>query len=267
MSGGVWWSNLPPPDPWHAKFVSVPLCRSPSLCRVSWRYQMLALFPSLFQWQVQLSLPISHNWCPDRCMSSSSRGVYFWGGWLYHNFALDTPDLALLHINYKEVLAQVFAVFRWAPCWANQHVIIHSDNEAVPAQPAHICQYAALLARSLKTTSIPNYRVVTTISSCWVNTTSGWGIKRLGISFGSIFLLFSTIIHLTHDEKSDWSRAFNQFTITCELDMINAISAAHIAFIMSSSTSAWLPSPLECSPQKQNGWTLCFCFWGWIIFR
>ena len=39
----------------------------------------------------------------------------------------------------------------------------------------------------------------------------------------------------------------------CELDTINAISAADIAFIMSSSTSAWLLSPLECSPQKQNG--------------
>ena len=56
------------------------------------------------------------------------------------------------------------------------------------------------------------------------------------------------IIHQTHYEKSDWSRAFNQFTIACELDMINAISAADIAFIMSSSTSAWLLSPLECSP-------------------
>ena len=33
--------------------------------------------------------------------------------------------------------------------------------------------------------------------------------------------------------------------------MINAISAADIAFTMSSSTSAWLLSPLECSPQKQ----------------
>ena len=48
----------------------------------------------------------------------------------------------------------------------------------------------------------------------------------------------SIIIHQTHYEKSDWSRAFNQFTISCELDMINAISAADIAFIMSSSTSA-----------------------------
>ena len=61
------------------------------------------------------------------------------------------------------------------------------------------------------------------------------------------------IIHQTHYEKSDWSRVFNQFTIACELDMINEISAAGIAFIMLISTSAWLPSPLECSPQKQNG--------------
>ena len=63
------------------------------------------------------------------------------------------------------------------------------------------------------------------------------------------------IIHQTHYEKSDWSRAFNQFTIhvACELDTINVISAADITFIMSSSTSAWLLSPLECSPQKQNG--------------
>ena len=31
------------------------------------------------------------------------------------------------------------------------------------------------------------------------------------------------------------------------------------------STSAWLLSPWECSRQKQNGWTLRFCFWGWIM--
>ena len=34
-------------------------------------------------------------------------------------------------------------------------------------------------------------RVVTKISSCQVNTTSRWGKKQLGVSFGSIFLLFS----------------------------------------------------------------------------
>ena len=78
--------------------------------------------------------------------------------------------------------------------------------------------------------------------------------------------LLRIIIHQTHYEKSDWSRAFNQFPIACELDMINVISAADITFIMSSSTSAWLLSPLECS-QKQNGWTLRFCFWGWIMWK
>ena len=36
----------------------------------------------------------------------------------------------------------------------------------------------------------PN-RVVTKISSCRVNTTTRRGVKRLGISFGSIFVLFS----------------------------------------------------------------------------
>ena len=80
-------------------------------------------------------------------------------------------------------------------------------------------------------------------------------------------LWFVIIIYQTNYEKSDWSRAFNQFTTACELDMINAISAADNAFIMSSSMSAWLLSPLECSRQKQNGWSLRFCFWGWIMWK
>ena len=69
----------------------------------------------------------------------------------------------------------------------------------------------------------------------------------------AMLLIIVIVIHQTHYEKSDWLRAFSQFTIACELDMINAISAADIAFIISSSTSAWLLSPLECSPRKQNG--------------
>ena len=36
---------------------------------------------------------------------------------------------------------------------------------------------------------------------------------------------------------------------------------------MSSSKSAWSLSPLECSPQKQNGWTLRFCFWERIMWK
>ena len=59
------------------------------------------------------------------------------------------------------------------------------------------------------------------------------------------------IIHQTHYEKSDWSRAFNQFTIACELDMINAI--VHVKFNVclvtkplgvSSSETKWLNASL-----------------------
>ena len=71
--------------------------------------------------------------------------------------------------------------------------------------------------------------------------------------WNTMFITAVCVIHQTHYEKSDWSRAFNQFAIACEFDMINAIFVADIAFIMSSSTSAWLLSPLDCSPQKQNG--------------
>ena len=99
----------------------------------------------------------------------------------------------------------------------------------------------------------------------WITLVRGpiWRIHSL-----TLIISWNTfIIHQTHYEESDWSRAFNQFTIACELDMINAISAADIAFIMSSSTSAWLLIPLESSPQKQNGWTLRFCLWGWVMWK
>ena len=43
-------------------------------------------------------------------------------------------------------------------------------------------------------------------------------------------LLSNIIIHHTHYEKSDWSRAFNQFTIACDLDMINAICCRYCIY-------------------------------------
>ena len=56
-------------------------------------------------------------------------------------------------------------------------------------------------------------------------------------------IIIVIIIHQTHYEKSDWLRAFNQFTIACEPDMINATSATDIAFIISSSKSAGYQVP------------------------
>ena len=42
----------------------------------------------------------------------------------------------------------------------------------------------------LEKKSIYRYRVVTEISSCWVNTTSRQGIKQLWNSFGSVSSIF-----------------------------------------------------------------------------
>ena len=58
-----------------------------------------------------------------------------------------------------------------------------------------------------------------------------WNTSEKNVDWIKIkIVLIKIIIHQTHYEKSDWSRAFNQFTIACELEMINAISAADIAF-------------------------------------
>ena len=61
-----------------------------------------------------------------------------------------------------------------------------------------------------------------------------WKHEPTGECFHSFFQFskISTSVSVTQRnmesiyEKSDWSRAFNQFTVACELDMINAISAA-----------------------------------------
>ena len=57
-------------------------------------------------------------------------GGYFRGDWFYHNCSVDSPAWSSLHINHKETLAIALAATRWGKLWANQRVIIHSDNQA-----------------------------------------------------------------------------------------------------------------------------------------
>ena len=65
----------------------------------------------------------------DACRAAA--GCFFRGDWLYHNFAVDSPEHAQLHINHKETLAIVLAAKRWHKRWANKHIVIHihSDNK------------------------------------------------------------------------------------------------------------------------------------------
>ena len=84
----------------------------------------------------------------------------------------------------------------------------------------------------------------------------------------ALFSLFRT--HQTRYEKSDWSTAFNQFTVACELDTINAISAADVAFQVClvtkplelfSSETEWLnSSPLFVNVRMYNKTIIEFGF-------
>ena len=67
----------------------------------------------------------------DAC--STAIGAYFQGDWVYSYLPADAPQVAPMHINYKEAFAIYIAGRRWAPFWANHHVIIQCDNEAAVA--------------------------------------------------------------------------------------------------------------------------------------
>ena len=62
----------------------------------------------------------------DSCTVGAG-GVYE-GDWFYINWDIDWPLVSQLHINSKEILAAYLAVCRWAPCWENKRIYIHSDN-------------------------------------------------------------------------------------------------------------------------------------------
>ena len=64
----------------------------------------------------------------DACYEAA--GVFFNGDQGYYNFFAESPAMSDLHINYKEVLAVIFAAERWAPLWSCKHVIIHSGSQA-----------------------------------------------------------------------------------------------------------------------------------------
>ena len=38
------------------------------------------------------------------------------------------PGIARSHINVKETMAVILAIYHWAPSWQGRHVIIYTDN-------------------------------------------------------------------------------------------------------------------------------------------
>ena len=52
------------------------------------------------------------------------------GDWLYKHWQVDTPHLANVHINIKELYMGLFAVARWAPVFPNSRLCLFMDNIA-----------------------------------------------------------------------------------------------------------------------------------------
>ena len=95
----------------------------------------------LFWWQRFLGIfngkCLLHSQVPiadvETDASQEPVGFFFRGDWAYSFLPADAPLVAPLHINFKEAFAIYLAAKRWAPQWANHHVIIHSDNQAAVA--------------------------------------------------------------------------------------------------------------------------------------
>ena len=67
----------------------------------------------------------------DACSAAS--GIFFNGDWQYTVFNLDWPEVADLHINYKEVLSVLLAARRWGHLWINSKVTVFTDNSTARA--------------------------------------------------------------------------------------------------------------------------------------
>jgi len=55
--------------------------------------------------------PITSIQC-DACTEGG--GATFLGDYMYINWNIDMPDMAPLHINVKEAIMIILAIFRWA---------------------------------------------------------------------------------------------------------------------------------------------------------
>ena len=62
--------------------------------------------------------------------STDGAGVFAGGDWHYINWLVDFPDLSKLHINFKEVLAAILGVLRFAPRLAGCDITIVTDSTA-----------------------------------------------------------------------------------------------------------------------------------------
>ena len=67
----------------------------------------------------------------DSC--DKGAGMFSRGDWCYVNWCTDRPEIKDLHINYKEVMAAVLAVNKWAHLWRDKEIVILTDSTVAKA--------------------------------------------------------------------------------------------------------------------------------------
>ena len=107
---------------------------------IRWRHSFLRNFNGKCPFLSEKPITDVHT---DACQLAV--GAFFRGDSVYHNFGMNSSHLAHLHINHKEVLAQILAAFRWAKDWQNQHAGADlgegPDGPPPPPPPPFLLEY------------------------------------------------------------------------------------------------------------------------------
>ena len=121
---------------WGRTFLHRILDTINHLAQPSTKYQLTSGFYADIQWCCDFLLTfngkclfLNQKWVwveTDACPIAA--GAVCEGDWLYYNFGCGSPALSAMHINHKETWAVYLVAEHWAPCWANQHVIVSSDK-------------------------------------------------------------------------------------------------------------------------------------------
>ena len=90
---------------------------------IIWWLQFLSVFNGS---QQMIDTQPTTSVCTDAC--NTAAGAFHQGQFIYTPWSW-WPEMANLHINFKEIVALEPAVALWAPFWSNKTVYIHCDNQ------------------------------------------------------------------------------------------------------------------------------------------
>lgn len=90
---------------------------------INWWLKFLKVFNGTMK--ILDDKPVTSIQC-DAC--GEGGGATFLGDFMYINWKIDMPDVLPLHINSKEIIIIILAIFRWSSMLQNKRVIIYTDN-------------------------------------------------------------------------------------------------------------------------------------------